>query len=133
MGREPEHAQPELPRPLCGRLKERPADAGAATVAAHGEANDLGAVPPVLGVRAHHLHGADDGTVLERREQHATVRVETPRGVEPRLARVLACQRPRETERHVRRMRVEQQLRQLVRGCPHLVGRELRNLHDGNI
>ena len=87
------------------------------------------AVLPVLGLGAHHLHRPDDVAVLERREQHPPLGIEPRRRVEPRLARVLARQRAAQAERHVRRVRIEQQLRQLVRGGAHLVGRELHDLH----
>ena len=129
MRRQPEHPQAKLLGALRRRAEQRLADAAAAPVAAHREPHDLCPVSPVLGVGAHHLHRADDDAVLDRREQHPPLGIEPCRSVEPGLARVLRRQRAAQAERHVRRVRIEQQLRELVRGGAHLVGRELRDLH----
>src|SRR4051812_33730632 len=108
--------------PRRGRVEEGRTDPGAAPVAPDGELLDLGAVSPVRGRRRREIHGPDHDTLLERSEQDAAQRP-------PCLRCDLAREGCGEPESHVRLVRVEEKLRQLVRVPLDALGVELEDLH----
>src|SRR3954452_21984823 len=112
--REPEEPKLHAARVLDCRGHQRAADARAAPVRAHDEPPQLAAVAAVSGFGAVDLHGADELVAVPCHKEDALARRQPRRRVRVRRACAVARQRRLQAERHAARVRVEQQLRELV-------------------